>query len=34
MMGRWWMVHANGEGEGMEMGGAEKGERGPWVFWC
>ena len=34
MMGRWWMVGAAGEGEGRELGGAVKGERGPWVFWC
>jgi hypothetical protein len=34
MMGRWWMVGAAGEGEGRELGGPMKGERGPWVFWC
>jgi hypothetical protein len=34
MMGRWWMVGAGEEGEGREVGGPMKGERGPWVFWC
>ena len=34
MMGRWWMVGAGGEGEGREIGGPKKGERGPWIFWC
>lgn len=34
MMGRWWMVGASGEGQGRELGGPMKGERGPWIFWC